>query len=146
MVLAFWYWPLPVSVLIATARGASLGRKPSPSSRGLEALLPPPPQPAKTRARTVMGARSASRRRMKRGSVAERPRRPIRLSGGVVGGAATLDTAAATQESRPIAPRSPRAALCRALPALVLVLLLATPVALGAFAKGDGVYATSQYS
>src|SRR4051812_16575907 len=67
MVLADWYWPLPVSVLMATAKGASLGRNPRPSSRGLEALLPPPPQPAIARARR---ARNGSRRLMKRASVA----------------------------------------------------------------------------
>jgi hypothetical protein len=44
----------------------------------------------------------------------------------------------------PPAPSSLRANLCRALPVIVLVLLIAAPVALGAFAKG-GVYATAKY-
>jgi hypothetical protein len=39
-----------------------------------------------------------------------------------------------------------RPALRHALPAVVLALMIATPVAMGAIAKGNGVYATSKYS
>src|SRR4051794_10444121 len=123
MVLAFWYWSLPVSVLIATAKGASLGRNPRPSSRGLEALLPPPPQPAIALARRAMRARTGSRRRMKRGSVARAFAATIALPGEVAQsvehttenrGVAGSIPALAISRLRGIAWRRPRSLACGA--------------------------------